>query len=112
VASGKHDRLLKEVAATFARNLDQAIKASPLEARELAALLDMSPSYLSTLRHGGRKPNVALAALIAKALGVSLDSLAYGEEASEASAAEAELSAFERTLDAEASRRSAQDPQP
>ena len=63
-------------------NIRDARNEKGLSQSKLAKMCDMSCSQLSSYENSSKTPNLITAAKIAKALGVSIDRLYYGDESS------------------------------
>ncbi len=82
-------RRMADTRPTFAINLDRLITGrEDITARSIASAVGIGDTEISRIRRGQRTPSIELAARIARAAGVSLDSLAYphDERSTEAAA--------------------------
>jgi transcriptional regulator with XRE-family HTH domain len=65
----------QRIIAEFARKLSEIMDKKGISVRDLASEADLTPSYISNLRNGQRKPSITVLVYIARALDVPLASL-------------------------------------
>lgn len=77
--SARIEQMEEEMAQRFADSLNDLLVTSGMTNRQFSYLTDLDQSQISKYRNGKMLPSVAKAAVIAEALGVSLDFMLRGE---------------------------------